>query len=129
MAPPAPAASAPVPAAAAPPAPRLDPLDPIRKSAAAAKFLAKTAPNSFKAREITSWIKKNITHPDQRTILEDVGNTINDLYESRAGEQKIKLAEEIRAIASEWGLPFGLAGTADIKLLIKVLAATATINM
>ena len=108
---------------------KTDPLTSIQKTADKAKFLAKSAPSAFKARDITTWIKKITTHPDQRTIMEDITNSINDVLEARTGEAKAKFTEDIRAIATEWGLPFGVTGSADIKLLIKFLAATATVNM
>ena len=115
-------------AAFPPPPPTINPLDCIRKPSTSPKFLARSAPTAFKARDIGNWIKRSQTHPDQKLILEDLSNEINDIYESCTGEKKIRTSEEIRAIATEWGLPFGIAGTADIKFLIKVLAATATIN-
>ena len=92
------------------------------------KYLSKSFPASFKVRELNAWIKKATPNMDSKTLQDDIANEANTEFENKDQDGKTKALEYLRSVAVEWGMPFGKAGEADVKTIIRILALAAAVN-
>ena len=110
----------------APPIAVDDPFSDLRRPTNTEKYLQKSAPITVKAREINTWYNKLKMKQDQKNFIEALVVETNEAYEGFSASEKSP--DEMRAIAVDWGLPFGLAGSMDLKLMFKVIATAVVIT-
>ena len=61
-------------------------------------------------------------------MQDDIANEANTEFENKDQDGKTKALEYLRSVAVDWGMPFGKAGEADVKTIIRILAVAAAVN-